>query len=140
MDTNMVGTKKEDSKKYQHYNCARIAMNMVTEEGKKIRFVNHQYITADELEIAYLNDQIDRGLKVITKDKLMTLEEADPMAALKRKHIAEYLAKESAELVAESKGESRDMGNTESKPAISPASSKAVVGGQGNKVTSAKPQ
>ena len=129
-----------DSKKYQHYNCARIAMNMVTEEGKKIRFVNHQYITADEHEIKYLNDQIKRGLTVITKGELMTAEEADPMEALKRKHIAEYLAKESAELVAEAKGESRDMGSTASKPAISPASSKAVVGGAGNKAPSAKPQ
>lgn len=126
--------------KFQHYASSRIAMNLVTEEGAKLRFVNHQYITSDKREIEYLDDQIDRGLSVITKGELLTAEESDPMAALKRKHIAEYLEKEAAELVAAAKGEVRDLGTTDSKPAISPVSSKGVAGGQGNSVVSNKPQ
>ena len=134
METNKTAVK------FQHYGSSRIAMNLVTEEGTKVRFVNHQYITADERIIRYLDDQIDRGLNVITKGELLTAEDADPMTALKRKHIAEYLEKEAAELVAAAQGKTRDMGNTDNKPAISPASSKAVVGGAGNKAPSGKPQ
>ena len=124
--------------KFQHYASSRIAMNLVTEAGTKVRFVNHQYITADDEIIAYLDDQIKRGLNVVTKGELLTAEDADPMTALKRKHIAEYLEKEAAELVAAAKGETRDMGETASKPDISPASSKSVVGGSGNKAPSAR--
>ena len=112
--------------KFQHYASSRIAMNLVTEAGTKVRFVNHQYITADDEIIAYLDDQIKRGLNVITKGELLTAEDA------------EYLEKEAAELVAAAKGETRDMGETASKPDISPASSKSVVGGAGNKAPSAR--
>jgi len=82
---------------FQHYASSRIAMRLVTTNGKKISFTNYQFITADPDIIDYLDAEIKAGINVITKGKAMTSEEADPMASLKRKHIAEYLEQQKEE-------------------------------------------
>ena len=96
---------KEPERKFQHYACSRQAMRMITPEGRKITFVGHKYITAEEAIIAYLDAEIANGLRVITKGELLTSLEADPLEALRRKHVAEYLASQKAE-------EKQDMGST----------------------------
>lgn len=108
----------KDEKKFQHYKSSRQAMKMISKTGRKIIFVNYQYMTCEKDIIEYLNEEIELGLNVITKGELLTSEEADPMAALKRKHIAEYLAKKAEELKNVALGVSKDMGSTKSKEAL----------------------
>lgn len=88
---------KVEATVFQHYASSRIAMRLVTTNGKKISFTNYQFITADPDIIDYLDAEIKAGINVITKGKAMTSEEADPMASLKRKHIAEYLEQQKEE-------------------------------------------
>lgn len=87
-----VLTKKKLDVKFQHYNSSVSSMRMITKNGTHIIFVLGQFITSNPECINYLNAEIDLGLPQVTKGELMTAEEADPMAALKRRHIAEYLA------------------------------------------------
>jgi hypothetical protein len=101
--------------KYQHYNSSRVAMCMTTYAGKKISFANYTFITADPDIIQYLDTEIDRGLNTVTKGKLLTTAEADPMKILKAAHFQEFI---DAQANAAGAGYSADMGNTKSKEAI----------------------
>jgi hypothetical protein len=101
--------------KYQHYNSSRVAMRMITYGGKAISFANYKFITADPDIIQYLDTEIERGLNTVTKGELLTTDEADPMKALKKAHIQEYLDAKAAETSA---NYSADMGNTKSDEAI----------------------
>lgn len=102
-----------EEKTYQHYSSARVALRMITPRGKRINFVNHSFITDDEEIISYLDSEIRGGLNVISRGERMTHDAADPMSALKRKIIKEFLASQekeaqrAAELVP-------DFGNTRS--------------------------
>jgi len=124
----------KDAVKFQHYKASRPNVRMVTLTGKPITFINFQFITADKDVIEYLDSEIDQGLGIITKGKLMTAEEADPMAALKRKIIAEYEAEKSCV-------PARDMGTTEGvqgSTALNPTSSQdhADLSGESTSVAS----
>lgn len=120
-----------NDQKYQHYTSARQSMKMITTKGRKVVFVNYQYITCEQEIIKYLDDEIDNGIKVITKGKLLTSKEADPMEALKTKHIAEFLAAQQQEKKDAALGKTKDMGNTKTKEqlatALKPTSSKGVT-------------
>lgn len=118
----------EDDTIYQHYSSSRIAVKLITDKGKKVIFTNYQFITADQDIIDYLDAEIKAGMNVVTKGKAMTSEEADPMAALKRKHVAEYLEQQEA-LSKENAAKSRDFGATEegSKTKIKPMSTEGVA-------------
>lgn len=106
-------------------------MQLRTTTGKKIGFVGNAFITADPDCIAYLDAEIKAGLNVITKGKLLTSKEADPMEQLKAKHIAEYKAEQEKIATDAAKGVTRDMGNTKSKDAIAagakPLSTSGVI-------------
>ena len=127
----LTPTPKTEERKFQHYKSSRQAVKLISKTGRKIIFVNFQYLTCEKEIIEYLDEEIELGLNVITKGELLTSAEADPMASLKRKHIAEYLAKEQKELTDAALGKSKDMGNTKSKEALAsganPLSSKGVV-------------
>jgi len=83
--------------KYQHYKCSRTAMRLITKKGKKVIFTGFEFLTADKDIIAYLDDEIEQGMNIIVKGELLTAEQTDPMAALKRKWLAEHLASEQKE-------------------------------------------
>lgn len=83
-------TEEVEPIKFQHYSCSRIAMNLITPQGGKIAFVKYAFITADEDLITFLDSEIKNGLREVTKGELLTAEEADPMAVLKKQHFAEF--------------------------------------------------
>ncbi len=92
--------KKRESKVFQHYKCSRSSMKLITTIGTPIVFVLYQFYTDNTEIIGYLDLQIKLGLKSVTKGEALTAEEADPMSRLRREIIAEYVAKEAAELAA----------------------------------------
>ena len=109
-------SKEAPEKQYQSYTCSRKSTKVITTKGRLLRFVHSQYVTDSKEEIEYLDHEISiGGLRGITKGKPVASAHADPMAALKRKHIAEYLAAE-----AQVPDSSTDMGTTEKTP-VKPA-------------------
>ena len=124
-----VKTAQAEEKRFQHYASAKQSIQLLTERGKKICFIGFKFITDDPDCIEYLNREIKDLTLGITKGKLLTAEEADPMSAYKKKVIAEYLAKQIEAKKAEAAGEFQDMGSTApgNKAAISPSSSREVT-------------
>jgi hypothetical protein len=125
---------KQETAKFQHYQSSRIAMRMITDKGKKIIFTKFEFLTQDEEIITYLDTQIAEAKYTgrnlgITKGKLLTYDDIDPMAVLKRKHIAEYLASEQQELADKATGKAgaKDMGKTAGASAIKPTSTSQVA-------------
>ena len=84
-------------KEYQQYTSSRSSMKMITKKGVPITFINYQYITDNKECIEYLNAEIAAGLNLVEKGDLVSSEEADPMSALKKRHIEEYLAEQAIE-------------------------------------------
>ena len=112
---------------YQHYACARQSMKMITHGGKKIIFTGYKLITRDQDVIAYLDDEIRKGIRVVTKGELLSTEDSDPMASYRKQVIAEYEAKQAAEKMAAAVGDLPEVGTTEGATSLSPASSKNVA-------------
>ena len=103
----------QEQQKFQHYKCARPSMRMITSAGKRINFAKFELFTQDEDIIAYLDAEIKINPNVgVIKGALMSVEDKDPMAALKRQHYLEFQQQKEAEAVAAAKGEVPDMGNT----------------------------
>jgi hypothetical protein len=96
---------QEAEKIFQHYSSSRVSTCLVTTAGVRINFTNYEYYTKNPDIIEYLNEAIAVGLRGITKGEMVSKDELSPMAALKRKHIAEFLASQ--------KG--RDYGDTKDK-------------------------
>jgi len=99
------GQSKEKAE-YQQYSSSRISTCMIAPSGKRINFTNYEYYTKDAEIIAFLDGEIDAGIRVITKGDLVTKSELSPAAALKRKHIEEFKASQ----------EGRDFSDAEAKP------------------------
>lgn len=112
--------------KFQHYKSAKISMRLISVLGTKIVFINHEFITADPDAIEYLNTEIARGLPGITKGALLTREEADPMSAIKKQWEVEFKAKQAEDIRKAALGESKDMGETNNKPTISPLGTSSI--------------
>ena len=100
---------------FQTFRMSRVQTKMITTTGQVLAFRDHQYITADEDEIAYLELCIQKKVPGLSKGKPVTSSERDPMEALRKKIISDYLAEEQAQLKAVP-----DMGSTE-KQVIKPA-------------------
>lgn len=120
---------------YQCYASSRPSMQLITTKGKRIAFVSSQFITTDRDIIEYLDDEISRGLNLVTKGKPMTADEIDPMSALKKKHIAEYLAKEQEELADRATGKMRDITPAPESGKSAVASATAKLGAASSKAT-----
>lgn len=115
---------------WQHYKGSRQSMRMTTTCGKKFYFAQFELLTQDEDVIGYLDAEIKNNPMIgITKGALMTADDKDPMAALKRKHIAEYIAEQAKQASDTASGIVPDMGSTkvEGAPQLNPANSGNVA-------------
>ena len=100
-------TDQQPEKLFQTYSSVRPATKVITKQGNIIRFLDNKLITENKEFIEYLDSEIAiKGLRGISKGKAVTSAEADPMVGLRKKHIAEYLAAEAAELEAQGTSES----------------------------------
>jgi hypothetical protein len=95
------GSNKEDStpapatqveELYQQYTCSRVSTCLITPTGKRVNFTNYEYYTKDPDIIEYLNAEIQNGIRGIKSGQQVKAADINPMAALKRKHIEEFLA------------------------------------------------
>lgn len=105
--------KKNPEAQYQHYQSARVAMRLITDKGKPIIFTGFEFLTQDKAIIEYLDNEIAEGMTSIVKGSLVTLDDRDPMAAMKRKWQKEYDEKLAKEAGDKARGISQDMGSTE---------------------------
>ena len=99
------------SQKYNQYFSTRPRLSIAMKSGTIIRFVGGQYVTDVPDEISFLDEQIAAGhsmLYVKKGSETVTQEQLDPMAAIKKKAVEEYLAQQQKQQDA-----SRDMGKTE---------------------------
>jgi len=100
-----------DKKQYHQFFSSRPKISITMPNGNRIYFVAGTYVTDNEAEIEFLNDQIRQGHQMIGVKKgqeTVTQDQLDPLAAIKEKAIAEYLAKQ-----AEQQNPNRDMGRTD---------------------------
>lgn len=112
-------------KQYHQYFSARPVINITTPLGRKIRFVGGTYITDVAAEIEFLDNEVKNGHPIIfvKEDQKVVSEEAlDPLAAIKKKAVEEYLAKQK-----EQADPNRDMGNTVQNNAVNMATSKSIA-------------
>ena len=115
---------------FQHYKCSRPSTRMITSCGKKIVFAKFELYTQDEDIIAYLDTEIKQNKMLgITKGSLMSVEDKDPMAALKRQHYEEFKKEQEEKAVDAVNGVTKNMGSTKSAGAakINPAHSGNVA-------------
>lgn len=77
---------------YQQYASTRLSICLIVPGGKRINFTNYEYYTKDPEIMEYLDTQIAKGLRGYAKGKRVRAEDINPMAALKRKHIEEFMA------------------------------------------------
>ena len=88
-----VGAVTEGPKaEFQQYTSALVATCLFTPTGKRINFANYEYYTKDSEIIEYMDAQLKIGLRGFKKGEIVLAEDINPMAALKRKHIEEFLA------------------------------------------------
>ena len=96
--------------RYNQYFSTRPKIAITMPLGERIYFVGGQYVTDKAKEIEFLDEQIASGHPMIFVQKgneTVTQEQLDPLAAVKAKAVAEYLAQQ-----AKQQDPSRDMGNT----------------------------
>ena len=70
---------------------------MITKGGRNIAFVLGKYVTDVPEEIDYLQEEMALGnsrISVVAGKEQMTADDLDPMKALKKQHIKEYLAEQ----------------------------------------------
>lgn len=101
-----VAKDPEQEPEYQQYSSSRISTCMIVPGGKRINFTNYEYYTKDPEIIAYLDKEIAAGMRVITKGKMVSQDDLNPAAALRRKTIEEFKASQ----------EGRDFSESRAKP------------------------
>lgn len=114
----------ESTKKFHQYFSSRPSLTIVMENGNRIRFVGGVYMTDNEQEISFLNEQIRCGHQMIyvkEGQKIVDADALDPLAAVKKRAVEEYIAQQ--KLAADP---SRDMGNSVSDLTASIQTSKTI--------------
>lgn len=96
--------------KFQEYKSARSSTRLITNGGIKITFVKFRLLTQSPAVIDYLNAEIEAGMPGITKGDLLTLDEVNPMATLRREVKEEVLAEIRQEAIDKVEGNKRDIG------------------------------
>lgn len=99
-----------DTKKYHQYFSTRPMVTITMPNGNRIRFVGGVYMTANQSEIDFLQEQIRIGHPIIYIKEGATVVDADaldPLAAVKKKAIEEYLQQQKL-----ASDPNRNMGNT----------------------------
>lgn len=81
--------------------------------GKVGNFVAGEYRTALEGEVAELKQAIKDGSQYVSYSGVLTEDQLNPLAAIKRKAVEEYIAAQAAQA-----NPKRDMGHTESGKSI----------------------
>jgi len=90
-----LGAAPIQEKLYNVFYSTLESCRMITKGGRNIAFVLGKYVTAVPEEIQYLQEEISLGnsrISVIPGKEQMTADDLDPMKALKKQHIKEYLA------------------------------------------------
>jgi uncharacterized membrane protein YqjE len=98
--------------KFQEYKSSLTSIRLITKGGIKITFTKFKLYTQSPAVIAYLDDEIKNGLPGITKGALLTLDEVNPMATLRREVKAELLEELKQEAADNAAGVTRNMGET----------------------------
>tara|TARA_R110002153_G_scaffold241419_2_gene396500 strand:+ start:203 stop:649 length:447 start_codon:yes stop_codon:yes gene_type:complete len=112
---------------FQQYKSAKSAVRFVTHAGLRLTFTNFQFLTQSPDAIDYLDSEIARGLQGVTKGGILATSDLDPMQSMRKQARAELLAELEQEAKDEAEGLSKNMGATQNKAQISPASTKTVV-------------
>ncbi len=97
-------------KKYNQYFSTRPRISITMPDSRRISFIGSQYVTDNPDEIAFLDEQIRANHQMIyvKKDHLqVTQEQLDPLAAVKKRAVEEYLKQQ-----AEQQNPGRDFGKT----------------------------
>lgn len=95
------------------YKSSQRNVNFIFPNGRTAHFKNSTYFTSNAYEIAVLDSEVASGHPVISYDpnhKYITEEEKNPMLALRKKHIEEYLAEQAAFLDAAKNVSTSDQG------------------------------
>lgn len=103
-------SQQADVKKYNQYFSSRPSINIMMPSGTRIRFVGGVYMTDHPDEIAFLDSEVRAGNSMIMIKKgqeQIDSDALDPLAAIKKKAIEEYLAQQAL-----AANPNRDMGNT----------------------------
>ena len=114
-----------ESKQYNQYFSTRPIISITMPSSKRIKFVGGMYVTDKEDEIEFLNAEIKFGnaMLFVKKDQLTVDSEAlDPLAAVKKRAIEEYLENQKRAM-----DPNRDMGNTSSDISSSIQTSKGIA-------------
>jgi len=88
----VAGVNPEAAAEYKQYTSSKISTCLFTPTGKRINFTNYEYYTKDPEIMEYLDYEIANGLIGFKAGKMVKAEDINPMAALKRRHIEEFLA------------------------------------------------
>ena len=93
--------KKENEVEYQVYKSSMQAHKLIMPSGKVLHVTNGKFVTCNQDEIDFIDDEISKGFKYLKKGGTTTSATADPMAAMtqriKEEAVREYLAKEMKE-------------------------------------------
>jgi hypothetical protein len=113
---------------FQSYNSSRDGIRIITDKGIRVNFAAHRYVTQDPAVIEYLDREIAaKSLPGVSKGELLASSDLDPMEALRKKIIADYLEKEVAKKAAIAAGDLTDFGNTENAPGLKVTTSSQVA-------------
>ena len=119
---------------YQSYHSAVKNFSMYTPEGRRIIFVDGQFITNDPDFISYLDYEIRKGHPEIKKGKPVDKVVGDPLEGLKAKFFEEFKREQQEAMINKAIGQNqRDFGNTDKD---SQAASKLNVASSTQQVTS----
>ena len=103
-------SQSSDVKKYNQYFSSRPSINIMMTNGQRIRFVGGVYMTEHPDEIAFLDAEIRAGNNMIMVKKgqeQIDSDALDPLAAIKKKAIEDYIAQQAL-----AANPNRDMGST----------------------------
>jgi len=92
----MSNTDQTNEVEYQTYQSTMKSHKMVTTAGKVLHFIDNKFVTNNEDDIAYLDAEIKAGFPYVRKGEVVTSSDLDPMAALRKKMYAEFLAEQEA--------------------------------------------
>lgn len=115
----------DSTKKFHQYFSSRPTISITMENGNRIRFVGGVYMTDNESEIKFLDEQIRAGHQMIYIKQGHTVVDADaldPLAAIKKKAVEEYLENQRKVM-----DPNRDMGNTTADIKTSIQTSKSIA-------------
>lgn len=80
---------EKEEKLYQTYRSGLENQKIIMPSGRTLRITGHKYITANQEEIDFLDEEIRLGFPGLKKGEPVTETDLDPMTALRKKIAAE---------------------------------------------------